>query len=67
MWNFSYLASHKQVKWPKAEVVGWVKISQDPAQALFPSLIHFTIMDTAQGHLFLNHLPTTCNLEIRIS
>lgn len=50
--KFYLLASHKQVKWPKAEVVAWVKIIQEPAQALFPSLIQFTSIDIAQGLLF---------------
>lgn len=52
------------MKWPKAEVV-WVKIIQEPVQALNPSLTQFMSIDIAQD-LFLNRWPTS-KLVPRIS
>lgn len=51
----------------KAEAADWVKIIQEPAGAFFPSLIQFTSIDIAHVGPFLNHLPGTYELEIRIS
>lgn len=34
--EFYLLTSHKQIECPKAEVTVWMKVIQQPAQALFP-------------------------------